>query len=141
MSSGPYRVLFDINVVLDVVLAREPHVVASATALDRAVHGEVEGWISAHAITTLFYLTARPLGADRARLILVRLLQHLRIARVDDAVVRAALASPVVDFEDAVTVEAAVASGAKLVVTRNSRDFAEGPLPSVHPEAFVVRPG
>lgn len=48
------RLLIDINVVLDVLLDRQPHVEASA-ALWAAVENErVEGWIAAHGVTTVF---------------------------------------------------------------------------------------
>jgi predicted nucleic acid-binding protein len=47
------RVLFDTNVILDVLLDREPHVEASATAWATAETGRVEGMLAAHAVTTL----------------------------------------------------------------------------------------
>ena len=39
------RVLFDTNVILDVLLDREPHVEASARILYRVENGEVSGWL------------------------------------------------------------------------------------------------
>lgn len=132
------RVLYDINVVLDVLLDRRPHVTASARALDAASTPDVEGWLAAHATTTLFYLLARQVGAQRARSGLGRLLEQLRVAPVDDEIVRRALTSPITDFEDAVTAGAAEAVGAGWVITRNGKDFAGGPVPAVHPAAWIL---
>ncbi|KAB7554364.1 PIN domain-containing protein [Verminephrobacter sp. Larva24] len=60
-------VLFDTNVVLDVLLDREPHVHASAQAMALVERGEVRGFLCATTVTTLFYLASRALDARRAR--------------------------------------------------------------------------
>ncbi|MBW4698346.1 MAG: PIN domain-containing protein [Aphanocapsa lilacina HA4352-LM1] len=73
-------VLFDTNVILDVLLERQPFYEASALALNTAVGGAVEGYIAAHAVTTVAYLLQRRLGATRTRVALVNLLSHLRVA-------------------------------------------------------------
>ncbi len=52
------RVLYDTNVVLDVLLQRQPHYQASVAALDvvEKQSAIVEGYIAGHAVTTLDYL-------------------------------------------------------------------------------------
>ena len=45
------RVLFDTNVVLDVLLDRQPYVEASAAAWAAVVAGAAEGMLAAHAVT------------------------------------------------------------------------------------------
>lgn len=47
------RVLYDTNVVLDVLLSRNAHMEASALALDAVGTGRVEGYISGHAVATI----------------------------------------------------------------------------------------
>lgn len=131
------RVLYDLNIVLDVLLSREPFFVASAAALDAASRGEVEGYLSAHLVTTLFYLLRRSVGADRARMLTADLLVKLRVAPVTDAVVRRALAMPFRDLEDAVCHASAEEVDASLIVTRNTEDFGPGVVPAVLPEVFV----
>ncbi len=130
------RVLYDTSVLLDVLLAREPFLADSSRALDAAASQDVDGLVAAHAVTTLFYLVHRGAGARRARPTLATLLQHLRVATVDDAVVRHALTSPLKDFEDAVTAHAAREAGAELIITRNGADFEGGPVVAVAPVAW-----
>ena len=117
------RVLFDVNVVLDVLLDRRPFAEASA-AVWRAVEvGRAEGLLSAHAVTTLHDLNAREVGAKKARDTTEALLSVFEVAPVDEAVLRAALALDWRDVEDAVTASAARRAKCQAIVTRNARDF------------------
>lgn len=100
------RVLFDSDVLLDVLAQRQPFVVASAQALDVVTQPQVQGYVSGHAVTNIFYILRRQVGSETARELLSRLLEHLQIASVTDEVIRAALQSFMADFEDAVTSEA-----------------------------------
>jgi predicted nucleic acid-binding protein len=133
------RALFDTNVVLDVLLNREPHFAASAAALDGVARGAVEGYVAGHAVTTVAYLLQRQLGAAGSRAALADLLSQLRVAPVTDAVVRRALASPLRDFEDAVCDAAAGEAGAEVIVTRNVTDFGGSGVAAVLPEVFLAR--
>ena len=54
------KVLFDTNVLLDAMLAREPFVADTAALLLNAVEsGRVEGFMSATTITDVHYLVGR----------------------------------------------------------------------------------
>ncbi len=132
------RVLYDTNVVLDVLLERQPYFAVSALALDLVGQDEVEGYVSAHGVTTLAYLLRRYLSVAGSREVLVDLLSKMQVAPVTDAIIREALSSAFKDFEDAVTHAAASAVGAVAIVSRNVRDFASGRIPAVLPEVFVA---
>ena len=117
------RVLFDSDVVMEVLLQRQAFFAASALALDTIAQGKVEGYLAGHAITNLFYLLRRHLGSDRSREVLNTLIFKMRIAAVTDAVIREALTSPFPDFEDAVTHAATRGEGIEAIITRNIKDF------------------
>lgn len=134
------QVLFDSDVLIDVLAQRQPFVTASAQALNRATQPEVQGFISGHAVTNIFYILRRQVGSETARELVSRLLQHLQVASITDEVIRAALQSSITDFEDAVTSEAANAAGVEVVVTRNTPDFAASVIPVVLPEEFLAMP-
>ncbi len=127
------RVVFDSDVLLDVLMQRQPFFVASTKALDRAISGSVEGYLSGHAVTNLFYILRRSVGSEQARALLLSLLQHLRVASVTDEGIRQALASSMSDFEDAVTSAAAVLVGAEVILTRNVADFRESSVAAMTP--------
>jgi len=136
MSAKP-GVLIDLNVILDVLQRREPFHAMSARALACAETGQVEGWVAAHSLTTLFYLLARPQSASHARVTLSELLSFLSVAAVDQAVIEQALNLPYQDFEDAVQMIAAVRAGVQYLITRNVRDYKAGPLPVLQPAELL----
>ncbi len=91
------RVLFDSDVLLDVLAQRQPFVVASAQALNTVTQEDVEGYVSGHAITNIFYILRRQVGSEVARRLLSTLLQRLQVASITDQVIRAALQSSMTD--------------------------------------------
>ena len=132
------RVLFDTNILLDVILSRDPHVEVSAAALDLVGRGRVEGYVAGHAVTTIAYIVQREKGAAGARNALVHLLSRVRVAPVTDASMRTALAMDLGDFEDAVCAASAQEAGCAVIVTRNPRHFRKLEPPALLPEAFLA---
>jgi hypothetical protein len=61
------RILFDTNVVLDVLLDRQPYVEASAAARAAVETGVLEGMLAAHAVITIHYLVRKEMGNGKAR--------------------------------------------------------------------------
>lgn len=126
------RVLFDTNVVLDVLLRREPFFEDAAKLFAQVERHNVQGYLGATTVTTLAYFMERALGAT-FRTELRRLLELFDVVTVDRAVLLRAQASPVNDFEDAVLTEAALAVGLDAIVTRNAKDFVAAPLKVLTP--------
>ena len=60
------RILFDTNVILDVLLDREPFSWTAAKLFSKVETGEITGYVCATTITTLHYLTNKVIGADSA---------------------------------------------------------------------------
>ena len=132
------RVLFDTNILLDVILARAPHLAASAAALDLVGQGRVEGYVAGHAVTTIAYLVQREKGAGEARRALLHLLSRIKVAPITDASVRTALAMGLSDLEDAVCATSAQEAGCAAIVTRNPQHFRKADPPAMLPEAFLA---
>jgi predicted nucleic acid-binding protein len=84
------RVLFDTNVVLDVMLNRAPFFAASAEVLSRAEAGELIGCVCATTVTTIHYLAARTVGSERALGEIRKILGLFEIAPVNRAVLESA---------------------------------------------------
>lgn len=132
------RVLFDSDVLLDILAQRQPFIVASARALNTVMQNQVQGYVSGHAVTNIFYILRRQVGNEVARELLAKLLQHLQVASVTDEVIRQALNSPIKDFEDAVTSAAALTAGLEIIVTRNTPDFVASLVPVMLPDEFLT---
>jgi predicted nucleic-acid-binding protein len=131
------QVLFDSDILLDILAQRQPFVVASAQALNTVMKKQVQGFVSGHAITNIFYILRRQIGSEAARKLIENLLQHIQIASVTNQVIHQALQSPIKDFEDAVTSAAAMSAGLEIIVTRNQADFVASLVPAMLPEEFL----
>ena len=131
------RVLFDTNVILDLVLNR-PNFVEPAKRLFIAIDEKrLLGFMSATTVTDIYYITTRERNRVFAALSLRRLVRVLEIIAVDTNIILSALNSPIKDFEDAVQVEAAKSLGLDFIVTRNQRDFHLSPVSAVPPEKLL----
>jgi predicted nucleic acid-binding protein len=131
------RVLFDTNVVLDVLLDRKLHAEASAAAWAAVETGAAEGLLAVHAVTTIHYLVRKELGSTKTKRIIVAILKVFRVAAVDGAVIQEALHLSCPDFEDAVTAAAARIAACDYLVTRDPKGFHGSPVRPVTPEAFL----
>jgi predicted nucleic acid-binding protein len=117
------KALFDTNVVLDLLLDREPFSRDAARCCSRVEAGEIEGWLCASTVTTLYYFIRKSAGARKARESITLLLSLFEIAPVNKIALEGALQLSFKDFEDAVLHEAARLVNADVIVTRNMADF------------------
>jgi predicted nucleic acid-binding protein len=132
------RALADTNVILDLTLARHPFAKASAELSALAETGAAEVFISAHAVTTIYYIVRRGHGSDYAKQTLISVLKIFKIAAVDEETINEALRMPGSDFEDCVTAAAARRAACELIVTRDPRGFRASPVKPVTPQAAVA---
>ena len=131
------RILFDVNVILDVLLDRKPHAESSIAVWAAVESGVAEGFLAAHAVTTIHYLIRKDGGNLKARGLLTAILNAFRVAAVDGAVIQEALGLPCPDFEDAVTSAAARAAHCDYIVTRDPKGFRGSPVHSLTPAALL----
>lgn len=133
------KVIVDTNVVLDVLLARQPFAPAAAKLFALIEQSRIEAWVCATTVTTIDYLLSQSLPRNQAKVAVRGLLTIFEVALVNRSVLERALASPMQDFEDAVLAEAGVLAGARIIVTRNTRDFSRASLPALTPQEFFVQ--
>ncbi len=131
------KTLFDTNVILDVLLDREPFSNDAALLLSKVEQSEIIGFICATTVTTIHYIATKSLGPQAASKHIQSLLSLFVIAPVNRLVLENAAASKFSDFEDAVLHEAACHAGAKYIVTRNIGDFKHSKLPVFAPNEFI----
>jgi predicted nucleic acid-binding protein len=123
------RVLLDTNVVLDVLLSREPWL-ADASALWQATdEGRLTSFVTATTLTDIFYVARRTVDLAHARQAVQVCLEAFEIVPVDRGALERAqqLSSP--DFEDNVQIACAEAGKLEAIVTRDLVSFAASPLP------------
>ena len=133
------RVIIATNVVLDVLLDRDPFVKAAVDIFRLAEESRIEAFLCATTITTIDYLLTHALPEPVARDALHRLISIFEIATVNRPVIERALGSKIHDFEDAVLDEAGQMAGADAVITRNTKDFTGSVLKVFEPSEFLAQ--
>ena len=131
-------ILVDLNVILDVFQAREPHYPASAQVLDQVVDRQVKGVVSAHAVTTIHYLASRYRNDSAAHEAVEWLIRHFEIAPIGREQLLRARSLQWTDFEDAVVAAAAESSCCEFIITRNIKDFSGSPVLALTPGEYLA---
>ncbi len=130
--------IVDTNVVLDVLLEREPFVKPAVEVFCLVEESRIDAFICATTITTIDYLLVKSLQKTTARKALRRLISLFEIATVNRPVIERALESKIKDFEDAVLNESGKMAGADFVITRNTKDFSGSSLNVCDPNEFLA---
>ena len=133
-----WRILFDLNVILDVLMRREPYFADAARLWTLAETERIEGFIAGHSFTTLFYLYRQQNDSVRAYQAIRRLLRVFDVAGVDREVIEMACDLAWRDFEDAVQAMAANGSDCHYLVTRNPEDYAVQKPKVILPADFLA---
>ena len=133
------RVLLDTDVVLDLVLAREPFAQASAQLFKLHEQGKIDVYIAAITPINVFYITWKFKGGQAARQAVELLLGSLGVCPLSHGVLDEAYKLPFADYEDAVQHASATANGLETIVTRDINDYKNATVPVFSPTDFLVR--
>jgi predicted nucleic acid-binding protein len=131
------RILFDTDVVLDLILAREPFAQDAVKLFDLAEKGVFEIYLSAITPLNIFYVARKATQVGDLRSAIKQLLERVGICSLDKTVLVAAFGLRFVDYEDAVQHSSATAAGIDAIVTRNDRDYKNSILPVYTHERFL----
>lgn len=131
-------VLFDTNIILDILEKRFPFYDSSKSVLESCVSGNVTGYIALHSISNIFYILRKRYSAEDRRKFLLNILDLLQVAGADHESVRNALQrGDFSDFEDCLQNECAKLIHADYIVTRNINDFSMSDIPAITPDDLL----
>lgn len=133
------RIIFDTNVILDVLANRMPFADDSVRATSLAVEGKVEGAISSNTVTDIAYQLNRVHPPSAVKMLLLDILTCLQVIDVNHSDCIHACNSKVADYEDALLVASAKRWKADLIVTRDKKDFTNSDIPAISPTAFLKK--
>ena len=135
---GDMKLLIDTNVVLDVLLRREPFFGKAAEVLNLTQREDVREYVSASAITDIYYIANKQMKNRAAvRDLLNRLLMLVSVAAVSEQEIRNALHLEWADFEDSVQYSVALLNEMDGIVTRNPGDYQEADVQIWLPEQIL----
>ena len=133
------KVLLDTNVVLDLLLERDPWRVDAEAIAQASSDGRLQSHVSASTITDIFYIGRRLVGTEQARRVVRACLDTLQIVGVTRELLDAADRRAGSDYEDNLQIECAVAAGVDAIITRDLRGFGTSPIIALTPAELVAR--
>lgn len=134
------RVLIDTNVLLDVLMGRQPYFDIADQIIKLCADKKIEGYMAAHSIPNMFYILRKSMSDDERREALKFICQIVKIEGIDYIKIYSAIDNKEFsDLEDCLQEECAVAVSADYIVTRNMKDFVNSKVPAILPDMFLDR--
>jgi predicted nucleic acid-binding protein len=132
-------VFVDTNVLLDVLLSRQPFVEDAQRVWSLAERGQIQGAVSAASFLNVYYVVRRLASRQQAERAVRGMRAIFQVVPVDREIIDQAIDARSADFEDAVQNACAVRAGAACIVTRDERHFARSSIPAIAPDAFLAK--
>lgn len=131
-------IVCDSNIILDLLLQREPYWSDAACVLNTCEQYDEEVFVSASSITDIYYISHNHNHSKSKSLGVVKEIMKLcSICEVnqDDIINATEMAGR--DFEDCVLAAAAIRQECKCIVTRNKKDFKDFGIKVCTPKEFL----
>lgn len=138
------RLLIDVNVILDFILARQPFAAEAKRIFQANDKGRIEGYIAASSIPNVFYFVRRDLKATLGEVQATKeaykatklCIDSFGIVALDEPMIRSAMLQPGNDLEDQLQATAVLAAGLDAIVTRD-KDFRWANVKSLTPNKLL----
>lgn len=132
------RYMIDTNIILDLLLEREPFYESSKKILTYCEDKRIYGFISASAATDIFYLVRKALhNTDAAYDALGHILNIVKVLTVTNEDVNEAFIKKAHDFEDCLLATCAKSNQCDGIITRNKKDFQSFEINLLSPEEII----
>ena len=123
------KVLFDTNVIIDLLVNRTEHYSDCRYLLNKVINEEIDGYISSKQVTDVYYILRKYIHDNRSRMETIRLIcETFKILPLLPSDIKYCLNTDFDDFEDAVIEEAAKVNMISHIVTNNIKDFEKSDL-------------
>ncbi|MBF2088439.1 MAG: PIN domain-containing protein [Synechococcales cyanobacterium K44_A2020_017] len=133
------KILIDTNIVLDLILERQPFVENAVLIFEQIERGNLAGYVAATTITNIFYILRKAEGREAALAAIHRLLIGLQFCAVDRQTIETALSLGLKDFEDSIQLACATLDQLDAIVTRDPKDFSGSNLPIYSPTELLTQ--
>lgn len=133
-----FRVLLDTNVILDVLLVRQPWFGDADALWQECIRGTVLGYVAASTLTDIFYITRKHADLQHAHAAVRDCVAGFELCPVDGQAIRLAISLPGSDFEDNLQIACATIAGLEAIVTRDG-SFDQSQVPVLSPAEALAR--
>ncbi len=132
------KIMCDTNVIIDVLLEREPFVEDSCKCLSLCEEHRIEGFVSASAITDIYYLVRKYThNTDLAYKAIGKILEIVKVCSVTNNDILTAFQRKAQDFEDCLVATCSKSIHCDYIITRNKKDFKEFNIPLLTPTELL----
>ena len=128
------KIFFDTNVVLDLILEREPFLDTATLFVKEALMQSCTLQTSALSAVNISYTTRKTHNSAKAKIAVTAILQNFIVSPIDQKIITLAHSANWKDFEDAVQYFSAIQDNADAIITRNQKDYEENKIPILSPE-------
>lgn len=132
------KLFLDANVVLDLLLKRQPFFDHIAEILTMAENKNVALCLSSVSFVNVNYIACRFTDKKNVLESLKKLRIFLDVTSVSETEIDQALYSKFNDFEDAVQYYTALKNNCDYIITRDLKDFKNSEIPALSPTAFLA---
>ncbi len=132
------KIMCDTNVIIDVLLEREPFAENSCKVLSLCEEHKIDGFVSASSVTDIYYLVRKYThSTDLAYKAIGKMLEIVKVCSVTNNDVLTAFQRRAKDFEDCLVATCAKSIRCDYIVTRNKKDFEEFDIPLLTPAELL----
>ena len=131
------KVLLDTNIVLDLLLEREPFCNEAKDIFTMIESNKISGFLCATSITTLYYLINKSVEKSKSDEIIEQLLQLFNIVDVNKNILISSLKNNGKDFEDSVIYTSAEYFNIDIIITRDKKGFKQSNIKVLKPNDFL----
>jgi predicted nucleic acid-binding protein len=133
------KVLLDMNVVLDVLLVRQPWFVEASQVWDAHLKGQITGAIAAFTVPTVFYVVHRQTDLNHANDAVRICLSTLEIVPVLRTTLERARTLSGSDYEDNLQLACALETQMDCLVTRDPSGYPGASIPILTPSQLLAQ--
>lgn len=136
---GKMKVFLDTNVLIDYLNKREPFFTEASQVMDLCISKQVEGIVSSLSVINAAYIMRKAYPKNSLLLKITWLAEKIEVCPINKEAIQRAADSRPFDFEDAVQYFSALQANADLIITRDTKGFADVDLPVMTPAQFLSR--
>ena len=131
--------MIDANVVLDVLVRREPNYKYSSKVWKLCETGVCTGIVSTLSFANIIYVMRRELTPEKIEAVLKQLMMIFTFSDLSQSTLEEAAKLQWSDFEDAIQTATAKRVNADYIITWNVKDYVKSDIPVLTPAEFLLR--
>ncbi len=131
------KIFLDINIILDVLVKREPYYMNSARIWTLTKEESIQGYISAITVNNFYYIIKKLKNSKIAGNFIDEILDDFKVVPLTKDILRQSRTTPEKDYEDSIQYFSAINTGCQFLITRNEKDFISTGLNIISPTEFL----